>query len=165
MAEWPDFSPDALLRRLVGHGVDFVVVGGMAMVFHGSVRNTRDLDICYSTDRPNLDVLGAALMELDAKLRGVDDDVPFVPDGLTLRRTSILTLKTPAGWIDLLFQPAGAPPYEDLRNHAVRMDLGGYAVLVASLDDLAAMKKAAGRPRDIADLEEIEVIRRLTERG
>lgn len=142
-----------------------MVVGGVAMVLHGSARFTEDLDICYSTDPTNLDLLGTELVELDAKLRGIADDVPFVPDGRTLRRTSILTLVTPEGRLDLLFQPAGAPAYEELRRRAVRMDLGGFGVLVASLDDLAAMKRAAGRPIDLIDLEEIEVIRRLTEGG
>jgi predicted nucleotidyltransferase len=163
VAQWPDFKPTNLLRRLVAHGADFVVVGGMALIAHGSARLTRDLDICYSADPTNLDVLGAALVELGASLRGVEDDVPFVPDGATLRRTSILTLTTSDGWIDLLVQPAGAPRYEELRRRAIRTEIGGVAVMVASLDDLAGMKRAAGRPRDLADLEEIEVIRRLTE--
>jgi len=162
---FPEFFPDVLLPRLVTRGVDFVVVGGMAMVLHGSARVTHDLDICYAMDQSNLDLLGRALVDLGAKLRGVDDDVPFVPDGQTLRKTGILTLETPEGRIDLLFQPAGAPSYEELRRRAIRMDLGDYGVLVASLDDLAAMKRAAGRAKDLIDLEEIEVIRRLTESG
>jgi predicted nucleotidyltransferase len=160
---WPDFSPTALLKRLVERGVDFVVVGGVAMVLQGSARFTKDLDICYATDPTNLELLGTVLIGLDARLQGVDEDVPFVPDGRTLRRTSILCLDSREGPIDLLFQPAGAPPYEEMRRRAVRMDLGGFGVLVASLDDLAAMKRAAGRPIDIVDLEEIEVIRRLSE--
>lgn len=163
MASWPDFSPTQLLRRLVAHGVDFVVVGGVAMIAHGSARFTKDLDICYSTDPTNLDILGTALVELGAGLRGVPEDVPFVPDGRTLRRTAILTLDSPDGPIDLLFQPAGSPPYDDLRRRAMRTDIGGVAILVASLDDLAAMKRAAGRPKDLLDLEEIEVIRRLSD--
>lgn len=131
------------------------------MVLHGSARGTHDLDICYASDGTNLDLLGAALVELEARLHGIDEDVPFQPDGRTLRRTTLLTLETPEGRLDLTFQPLGAPPFEELRRRAVRMDLGGYAVLVASLDDLAAMKRAAGRPIDLIDLEEIEVIRRL----
>jgi hypothetical protein len=161
--DWPEFFPDRLLPALVRRGVDFVVVGGMAMVLHGSARNTQDLDICYSADGPNLDLLGRVLTDLKATLHGVDDDVPFVPDGRTLRRKSMLNLATPDGRMDLLFQPAGAPAYDELRRRAVRMDLGDFGVLVASLDDLAAMKRAAGRAKDLLDLDEIEVIRRLTE--
>jgi hypothetical protein len=163
--DWTEFFPDRLLAALVRRGVDFVVVGGMAMVLHGSARNTIDLDVCYSADGTNLDLLGRALIELKATLHGVDEEVPFVPDGRTLRRKSMLTLDTPDGPIDLLFQPAGAPSYDELRRRAVRMDLGDFGVLVASLDDLAAMKRSAGRPKDLVDLEEIEVIRRLSEGG
>jgi hypothetical protein len=162
VASWPDFSPVALLRHLVAHGVDFVVVGGIAMIMHGSPRVTRDLDICYSADPTNLDVLGAALIELDARLRDVPDDVPFVPDGRMLRRTMILTLTTREGPIDLIAQPPGAPSFQELRSRAERVDVDGVAVLVASLDDLTVMKKAAGRARDQVDLAELEALRRLS---
>ncbi len=164
MAEWPELRLESLLRALVSHGVDFVIVGGIAVIAHGSARITRDLDICYATDRANLEVLGAALLELRARLRGLPEDVPFVPDGHTLRRTTILTLDTDHGWIDLLAAPSGAPPYGELRRRAERVTLGDIAVLVASLDDLEAMKRAAGRPQDLVDVEEIEVIRRLRRR-
>lgn len=161
MATWPEFRLGALLRRLVAHGVDFVVIGAVALIGHGSARNTRDLDICYATDPANLEALGAALLELGARLRGVADEVPFVPDARTLRRTSILTLETMDGWIDLLVSPSGAPDYTELRKRAERVVVDGMAILIASLDDLEAMKRAAGRPQDLIDLEEIEVIRRL----
>lgn len=165
MTEWPELKLASLLRRLVAHGVDFVVVGGIAMVAHGSARLTRDLDVCFAEDPANLEALGAALVELGARLRGVDATIPFVPDARTLRQISILTLITDDGAIDLLVAPAGAPPYAELRARAERVALGGFAVLIASLDDLEAMKRAAGRSKDRIDLEEIEVIRRLRARG
>ncbi len=161
VASWPEFRPTALIKRLVHHGVDFVVIGGIAMVAHGSARVTRDLDICYATDPANLDALAAAMASLGARLRGVVEDVPFVPDARTLRLSSLLTLSTPDGDIDLLAAPPGAPPYEQLRARAQRVTLDGVAVLIASLDDLAVMKRAAGRAKDQLDLEEIDVIRRL----
>jgi hypothetical protein len=165
VASWPEFRPAALLKRLLAHGVDFVVVGGVAMVGHGSARITRDLDICYATDGPNLEALGAAMVEAGARLRGVPGDIPFVPDAHTLRRTSILTLDSPEGWIDLLVSPDGAPPYQELRSRAERVAIDGAAILIASLDDLEAMKRASGHAKDKLDLEEIEVIRRLRARG
>ncbi len=158
---WPEFRPGALLKRLVAHGVDFVVIGGIAMVGHGSARTTNDLDICYAVDPANLEALGAALVELGATLRGVADDAPFVPDARTLRQTSILTLSSPDGNIDLLVGPAGSPAYDALRARAERVTLDGIGVLIASLDDLEAMKRTANRAKDRIDLEEIEVIRRL----
>jgi hypothetical protein len=165
VANWPEFRPAALLRRLVAHGVDFVIVGGMAMVGHGSARFTNDLDICYSTNPANLEALGSALVELGATLRGVVDDVPFVPDASTLKRTSSLTLTSPDGGIDLLVGPSGSPPYDELRAHAERVTMDGMSILIASLDDLESMKRAADRPKDRLDLEEIQVIRRLRARG
>jgi hypothetical protein len=149
---------------LAAHRVDHVVVGGIAMIFHGSARITQDLDICFAPDQANLDTLGAVLIELEAKLRRLPDEAPFVPDGEALRRLSVVTLDTTEGPIDLLREPPGAPPYDELRRRADRVDLEGVAVLVASLDDLEAMKQAAGRPIDQIDLEEIEVIRRLRPR-
>ncbi|HTU95047.1 MAG TPA: nucleotidyl transferase AbiEii/AbiGii toxin family protein [Solirubrobacteraceae bacterium] len=164
MTEWPELRLESLLRRLTAHGVDFVVVGGIAVIAHGSARITRDLDICYATDPANLDALGAAMVELGARLRGVPEAVPFVPDGWTLRRTQILTLATDDGWIDLLAAPSGAPPYAQLRERSERITIGDVAIRVASLDDLEAMKRAAGRPRDLIDIEELEAIRRLRRR-
>lgn len=161
---WAEFSPTALLRGIVEHGVDFVVVGGIAMVAHGSARLTQDLDVCFAPDRTNLDALGVALQALGARLRGAADELPFVPDGQSLARLSILTLDTTEGPIDLLREPAGAPPYVELRANASRITLDGVAILIASLDDLAAMKRACGRPKDLIDLEEIGAIRRLSSR-
>jgi predicted nucleotidyltransferase len=162
--EWPELHLRALLRGLVTHGVDFVVVGGIAMIAHGSGRLTQDLDICYSTEAANLEALGHALVELGARLHGIPEQVPFVPDARALRRTMILTLDSDEGKIDLLVDPAGAPRYIVLRDRAIEARLDGITVLVASLDDLEAMKRAAGRPQDIIDLEEIDVIRRLRRR-
>jgi hypothetical protein len=150
---------------LVAHGVDFVVVGGIAMVYQGSARLTQDLDICFAPAQANLDVLGHAMIDLNARLRGVDESVPFVPDGRALRQLSIATFDTREGAVDLLRDPSGAPPYEDLRRRADRVEIDGMAILVAALDDLEAMKRAADRPKDRLDLEEIQVIRRLRARG
>jgi hypothetical protein len=158
---FPDFSPRELLRKLDEGGVDFVVIGGIAAIAHGSAMFTQDLDISYSPDEANLERLGSVLVGLGARLRGVTDDVPFVPDGRTLRRTRVLTLETPIGLIDLLAEPDGAPTYARLRERARREVIAGVNVHIASLEDLIAMKKAAGRPKDLVALEELEAIQRL----
>jgi predicted nucleotidyltransferase len=161
LAEWPDFRPAALLRRLREGGVDFVVVGGMAAVALGSAQITRDLDITYAADAENLERLGRVLVDLGARLRGVAEDVPFVPDGRTLRHTQILTLDTAEGPLDLLAAPDGAPGYAELRERAEVGIVSGVEVRVASLDDLIAMKRAAARPKDLVAVEELQAIRRL----
>lgn len=89
-----EFRPHGLLTHLTAHGVDFVVVGGIAAVLHGAERNTFDLDICPAAGQANLDALGKALIELSPRLRGVEEDVPFVPDGRSLQNLQILNLAT-----------------------------------------------------------------------
>ena len=161
MASQPEYQPAALVRALVDGGVDFVIVGGVAVVLQAMPRFTKDLDICYSTAEDNLGALGSVLVGLAARLRGIADAVPFVPDSRTLRQTQILCLTTPVGDIDLLVDPDGAPGYETLRERASVMELSGRTVRVASIEDMLAMKRAAGRPQDLTDIESLEVAREL----
>jgi Nucleotidyl transferase AbiEii toxin, Type IV TA system len=162
--ERPPLSADEILRRLVERGVDFVVIGGIAAVLHGSARNTFDLDICFATDDANLAALGDVLTALGARLKGADEEVPFVADVRTLRNVGLLTLVTSLGELDVLSRPPGAPTYRELRSNADRYDLGAFNVSVASIDDLIAMKQAAGRAKDLLDIEELEAIKRLRHR-
>lgn len=156
-----ELDAQEILRRLTARGVDFVVVGGIAAVLHGSAQMTFDLDICYATDRANLEALAEVLTELRARLKDVQDEVPFAADAQTLRRVEMLTLSTDLGELDVLATPAGSPGYEALRRGAQRFDVGGYFVLVASIDDLIAMKLATGRTKDLAAAEELGAIKRL----
>lgn len=156
----PDLDAEDILRRLVARGVDFVVIGGIAAVVHGSPRITQDLDITFASDPTNLKALGDVLVALDARLRGVQEDVPFVADGETLARVEVLTLDTTAGQLDVLARPSGSPAYAALRRRAFTYDLGDFTVPVASVDDLIAMKTAAGRAKDLADVAELQAIRR-----
>lgn len=156
----PDFGPIRLLRTLTDGGVDFVVVGGVAVVVQALPRYTKDLDITYATVTANLEALGAVLAVIGARLRGVDENLPFVADARTLRQTRILSLETAQGALDLLVDPPGAPPYDTLRHRADSIDLDGATVAVASIDDLIAMKRAAGRPQDVIDIEALGVARR-----
>lgn len=157
----PDLNISSLLRRLAGAGVDFVVIGGVAVIAHGYERNTKDLDICYSPDRANLEALGRVLVGLGARPRGIAEDVPFSPDAATLRRMQILTLDTPDGGLDLLVDPNGSPGYEALRSNADRIDFEDFEVRIASVEDLLAMKRAAHRPQDLTDIEALTAIQRM----
>jgi predicted nucleotidyltransferase len=156
-----ELDPERIIRELTHRGVDFVLIGGLAAVLHGSPRITRDADVCYSTDRVNLKALGDVLVSLNARLSGVKDAVPFVPDGDTLKNVELLTLDTDAGKLDVLSRPAGFPGYAALRERAKRFDLGDTAFLVASIEDLIAMKSKAKRPKDLADIAELSAILRL----
>jgi len=165
VANAPEFHLLSLLRRLSEGGVDYVVIGGVAVAVHGYGRSTKDLDIAYATDPANLEALGAVLLALNARLRGVPDDVPFVPDARTLRRVQILTLDTSDGGLDLLVNPDGAPPYEAMRRGADVVPIEDFSVRVVALADLLSMKRAAHRPQDLADIEALEAAERLARRG
>ena len=163
-AVWPDLQVQEMLKALVSAGVDFVVIGGIAVLLHGYPRNTRDLDIAFAPDAANLKALEGVLVGLDARLRGADPDLPFVPDERTLQGIELLTLETSAGWLDIQRRTPGVETYERLRRRAERLNLDGVAVLVASVDDLIAMKQAAGRAIDEIDIAALEAIKRLRDR-
>jgi hypothetical protein len=145
-----DFDPKPIFETLVRHGVDFVVIGGIAGMAHGSALNTDDIDVAYERSRENLEKLAAALVELEAKLRGsnVPDDLPFILDAETLRQGSNFTFDTKFGILDILGDAAGAPSYRNLAADAVTVEIARVQVRVSSLDHLIAMKLATGRPRD-----------------
>jgi hypothetical protein len=148
-----------LLEGLEGHGVRYVVVGGIAARLLGSPTVTRDLDICYARDPENLAALAKLLTELHAHLRGADPGLPFQLDARRLRASDTFTLETDAGDLDLLGSPAGTDGFADLARGASRTNLGGIDVLVASVDDLIRMKRAAGRPKDLIEVEVLGALR------
>jgi predicted nucleotidyltransferase len=164
-AEWPEFDLRQMLHRLTSAGVDFVVIGGVAVILSGYGRVTRDLDIAFAGHGANLDALGALLTSLDARLRGVADDVPFAADARTLAGIQLLTLETSLGWLDIHREVPGVRSYEALRDRAELVSLDGISVRIAGIDDLIAMKRAAGRSVDLIDLEALAEIRRLRDRS
>jgi hypothetical protein len=159
MEPLPDFY--ALLGALHAHHVRFVLIGGLAMIAQGSDAITRDVDIYYARDPDNLTALAQALAPLHPRLRGADENLPFRWDARTLRSGLNFTLSTDAGAIDLLGEAAGAEPFEALWNRSSEMELFGVPVRVASVEQLIAMKRAAGRPKDQVHLLELERLRAL----
>ena len=153
------FDPVRALQVLFDHGVQFVVIGGVAGATHGSPSVTQDLDICYARSPENLERLCTALDSIHAVLRGVEDDVPFLLEPETLETGDHFTFSTDLGDLDCLGIPAGTLGYDDLVNGAVDVDLDGLVVAAASLDDLIRMKRSAGRPRDLAELEILGAVR------
>jgi hypothetical protein len=160
VASVPEFRPVELLRRLAEAGIDFVVIGGIAVAAQGKAMTAMDLDITYDTDDENLERLGGVLLSLHARLRGVTDDVAYIPAARGLRDVQRLMLFTDYGALDLIVDPIGTASYAELRTRADRIELAGVEIRVAALDDLLAMKRAAGRPHDLAQVEALEAIRR-----
>lgn len=157
------FDPVPALRILVEQEVRFVVIGGVAAIALGSPSLTGDLDICYARDRENLQRLAGALREMEAELRGVDDEVPFLLDARMLEAGDHFTFRTRHGDFDVIGTPAGTTGYDDLERTAVRSEVGDVEVLVASIEDLMSMKRAAGRPKDRVELEILGALRDVLE--
>lgn len=147
------------IATLAAHGVRFVVIGGMAGRLWGSPLITHDLDICYARDTENLGRLAGALRELKARFRGAPDDVPFELDPKTLAAGDHFTFVTTAGSLDCLGVPAGSTGFEQLSRRAATREIQGHPILVTALEDLLRMKRAAGRPKDRAELEVLEALR------
>ena len=104
-----EFRPRRILEALAAHEVDYVLVGGLAGIAHGSSYPTYDVDIAYARDRDNLKRLAAALRELGATLRGAPTEVPFLLDWKTLEAGSHFTFDTPFGSLDILHASTGHP--------------------------------------------------------
>ena len=158
-ASEPNFA--ALLQQLHSAGARFVLIGGLAMVSHGSAHVTVDVDVAYARDAENFAALARVVQTVHARLRGVPVDLPFPLDALTFRNTMNLTLETDYGALDLLAIPEGIDSYEGLLRRSVELEVFGVPVHVASLDDLIAMKQAANRPKDQAHLYELFALKKL----
>jgi hypothetical protein len=143
----------------VRHDDGFVLIGGQAAVARGSPLLTRDVDICYERDDANMERLAGALGELKATLRGAPPDLPFRLDAAALKAGDFFTFDTVDGALDCLGTPAGTGGFKDLDQEATELDLGGFTVRVASLDDLIRMKRAAGRTKDLLGLEWLGALR------
>jgi hypothetical protein len=154
-----------MVRGLTRKKVKFVVVGGVAAAAHGSSRVTNDLDICYdASGKANLVALASVLSSWDAYPRGVEPNLPFILDDRTLFGAPVLTLTTNEGDIDVMDRIAGIGDYAAVRLHSHRISALGVRFRVLDLPSLIKAKRAAGRPRDLDHLPELEAILALSRR-
>lgn len=140
-----------LMSTLHRHGIDFTIIGGVAVQVHGHRRTTMDLDVIPAPDHENLARLHAALVDLEARPR----DIPGAgtPTAQQLATAAIAPpLTTRHGELHILRDVPGAPAYDDLRGRALIVELNHIPVAIAGLDDLIAMKRASGRPADLRDI-------------
>ncbi len=163
----PPFAADEMLRVLLDAGVNFIVIGGVAAGLRGAALLTDDLDICYSREQANLERLADALRSLGARLRSPNllDDLPFVLDARTLALGDTFTFHTGFGDLDILGTPSGTMGFPDLDQGATVFEIAhGLRVRVCSLDDLMRMKRAAGRRKDLLQLEDLAALRERIDR-
>jgi len=149
---------DRLLRVLADSQTEFILVGGVAAAVHGSARATYDIDIVYARTRENVDRLVSALRPLEPYLRGAPPGLPFSWESPTLLRGLNFTLTTTAGDIDLLGEITGGGTFNDLVADTEIIEVFGVKCLCLSLERLIAVKRAAGRPKDLEMIAELEAI-------
>lgn len=147
-----------LLGSLAEAGVRFIIVGGMAGVAHGSARVTFDIDCVYARDAGNIARLAQALAAFQPTLRGAPPELPFRFDEPTIQAGLNFTLDTTAGPIDFLGEVVGGGRYEALLPDTVELQVFGIRCRVVTLPRLIALKRAAGRPRDLDALAELETL-------
>jgi hypothetical protein len=145
--------------------VEFIVVGGVAGAAHGLARATYDLDVVYSRAPANLDRLVAALAPHQPYLRGAPPGLPFRLDAETLRRGLNFTLTTSLGDLDLLGEITGGGGYAQLLGDSLEAELFDARCLYLGLETLIRVKRAAGRPKDLEVIAELEALREERDRG
>lgn len=150
---------ETLLKVLSEQEVEFILVGGVAATVHGSARLTQDLDVVYRRSPENITRLTAALRDQEPYLRGAPPDLPFDWSVRTLERGLNFTLSTKLGDLDLLGELTGGGSYENLVDDSERIEIFGMECLCLNLDRLIQVKRAAGRPKDLEAIAELEAIR------
>lgn len=148
----------ALLRLLTDNEVEFIIVGGAAATAHGSARLTFDLDIVYKRSRENIGRLVNALKPLEPYLRGAPAGLPFDWSEETIQKGLNFTLTTSLGALDLLGEIAGGGSYEQLFETTIPIEVGGVQCLCLDLERLIQVKRAAGRPKDLEVVAELQQI-------
>lgn len=150
-----------LVRVLADARAEFIIVGGLAANAHGSARVTTDVDVVYGRSPTNLGRIVKALQPLKPYLRGAPPGLPFEWSVATLKAGLNFTLITTAGPIDLLGEIVGGGTYDDLVSHSSTVRAFGADVLLLDLPWLIKVKRAAGRPKDLEVIAELEVIQEL----
>jgi hypothetical protein len=139
-------------------GVELILIGGAAGIVHGSARLTYDVDVVYARTAANYRRLAAALGPFAPYLRGAPPGLPFRWDERTIRNGLNFTLTTALGDLDLLGEVVGGGGYRNLLPHAFSVEAFGVKFLCVKLAKLIQLKRAAGRPKDLESIAELEVL-------
>jgi len=147
-----------VVRVLAEGGVDFIIVGGLAGVIHGAARLTFDVDVVYGRSSENVRRLVLALMPYHPYLRGAPRGLPFRWDAATIERGLNFTLTSDIGDVDLLGEIVGGGSFEALLPHSVTLQVYGVDCRCLGLEALIQAKRAAGRPKDLEAIAELEAL-------
>ena len=142
------------------------MVGGLATVLHGYARLTADVDLAVDLAPEEATKMIQALVA-----RGFRPQVPVLPEEFAnpavrevwlrekhMRAFSLVDPTNPMRVVDLLLKPE--VPFEELLARSQEVMLNRTMIRIASIDDLIALKRHAGRPQDLLDIEQLETIRR-----
>jgi len=140
-----DFS--AFLRLLADHEVEYPLVGGYAVAYHGYPRATQDLDVWIARHPANAERMAAALKDF-----GFDD--PEVTPELFLDPDRLVRIGVPPLQLEILTSVSGLT-FEQCATRAEHTEVDGVPARFISLRDLRINRRAAGRTKDLADLEEL----------
>jgi hypothetical protein len=148
---------DELLRRLAEADVEFVVVGGLAVNAWGVVRGTKDVDVVVAPDDDNLKRVAEVAAEAGGRVQKGEALLgSAISIAAALASGEQVAIETDLGRLDVVQGLDGVPSYADLRSRASDAEILGVVVAVCSIEDLKGMKRAAGRTRDLADLEDLD---------
>jgi predicted nucleotidyltransferase len=159
----PDLDIRGILAELTNREVEFLIIGGVAVGFHGYVRATKDVDIVPAPDVQNLERLAAVLRELDAEIEGAEDfeneELPDPLDPEALRLGGNWVLATRLGRFDIMQWIGEDELWGKLSPAAIETEIDGLSIKVVSYEDLIALKEMANRPEDLTDLQRLRQAR------
>jgi predicted nucleotidyltransferase len=159
----PELDIQGIFAALNREGVEYLVIGGVAVGFHGFVRATKDVDIVPNPEPENLARLAAMLAALDTQIEGEEEfegeelPDPLDPEALGLGGNWVLL--TRLGRFDIMQWIGDDPLWEKLSPTAVEAEIGGLPVKFASYESLVFLKEQAGRPQDLIDLQQLREAR------
>jgi hypothetical protein len=155
-----------ILAELTEAGVDFLIIGGVAVGYHGHVRATKDVDVVPKPDQTNYARLVGALEKLEAQVEGADDfddaELPDPFDPSVLAERGNWVLHTRLGRLDIMQWQGEGPLWEKLEDKAVTDEIAGLRVCMVGYEDLLSLKEDAARPEDRLDLKRLREAREGT---
>lgn len=159
----PELDIRGILAELTSKEVEFLIIGGVAVGFHGYVRATKDVDIVPAPEIQNLERLAAVLRRLDAQIEGAEDfeneELPDPLDPEALRLGGNWVLDTKLGRFDIMQWIGEDELWGKLSPAAIEAEIDGLPIKVVSYEDLVALKKMANRPEDLTDLQRLRQAR------